>query len=190
MPYSVKVSGINESQKLVENTVNKIKLNINKLGNQRIKISVPGVKVDIEIEKDEVTNLLKKLPSIMQDAHSAAVKRMVDLLEIALNESIESSVWNWNGENRDIVDSGALRDSLRIFADSDDNIIISYGEEYAAIVHYGGYFNPYGNRNIKQYYPGRPWVSAVLEGNGPVPQFEFESTYKTLLSAELNARLK
>lgn len=189
MPYSIKITGINESQKLIEDTVNKIKLNIKKLGDQKIKISVPGVKVDFEIEKDEVTNLLKKLPSIMQEAHSAAVRQMVDLLEIALNESIESPVWNWNGDNRDIVDSGDLRDSLSVYADSDDNIIISYGEEYAAIVHYGGYFNPYGNVNVKLYYPGRPWVSSVLEGNGPVPQFEFQSTYKSLLSQELNARI-
>lgn len=189
MPYSLKVTGITETQKILKDTVQHIKLKLEKIGDTRISINIPNTAILVEIEKDQVSGLLKTLPSIMKKAHKNAVKQLVELLEIALNDAMESPVWDWNGDQRDIVDTGALKKSLKIYVDSDDDIHIMYGEDYAAIVHYGGYFNPYGNKTVKQYYPGRPWVSAVLAGGGPVPQFNFQSEYTNLLTAELYAKL-
>ena len=88
--------------------------------------------------------------------------------------------WAWEGgAGRDIIDTGELRDSLSITIGSDGQFEINYSSPYAKLVHYGGYIMPYGNNRIeKVFIPGRPWIQAVLEGGGPVPQFDFESHYR------------
>ena len=48
---------------------------------------------------------------------------------------------------------------------SGSEIIVSYSEPYAALIHYGGYILPYGNPNAdKVYIPPRPWVESTLKG--------------------------
>jgi len=131
----------------------------------------------------------KQLPSIallddfdinikdaIKQAHHQALLLMAEELEIALGIAMESQVWQWDYGNGDIIDTGKLRDSCNIVV-TNDSVQIIYGEEYAGIVHYGGYIHPYGNPNVIIYMPARPWVQAVLVGGGPVPQFDIEGTY-------------
>lgn len=80
----------------------------------------------------------------------------------ALDDAVESPVWTWSdGGARDIVDTGALKNSLVIDV-NDFGLIVSYTMPYAAIVHYGGV-----TRN-GFVYPERPWVQATMVGGGPV----------------------
>ena len=99
----------------------------------------------------------------------------VPVVAEALNEAIESPVWNWNGEEtvrksgevvtnpRDIVDTGALADSLTI-THNGLGLVVSYRAPYAAIVHYGGV--TWNGGQIQ----ARPWTEAVLLGGGPIDQ--------------------
>ena len=80
-----------------------------------------------------------------------------------LNSAMESPVWQWTTDTRDIIDTGRLRDSLQIRMNG-FGLIVSYSTPYAGIVHYGGVKRNGG------IYPARPWAEAVLIGNGPVPQ--------------------
>ena len=91
----------------------------------------------------------------------------------SLTLSMKSSVWNWRDGTRDIVDSGDLMNSQSVSWNG-SSFDISYGTPYAGLVHDGGYIYPYGNMSAnKVYLPGRPWISATLEGTGPVPKFDF-----------------
>jgi phage gpG-like protein len=185
MPYGLKLTGITEAKKNLNDIKGIIKDFIVEAADGSVSITVPGVPISLDVTKNEISGLLENLPRLLKVAHRKAMKQMAFLLEEALNTAMESPVWDWTNDTRDIVDTGKLKDSLKIIVDSDGDMNIIYGTEYAAIVHYGGYFHPFGNREINQYFPGRPWVSAVLEGGGPVEQFEFEDTYKTLLFSEL-----
>lgn len=104
---------------------------------------------------------------------------IADMLAIALDEAMESVVWMWSdGASRDIIDTGALKKSRTITVEG-PRIMISYNLPYAALVHYGGYVLPYGNRNAQRVYlPGRPWVQSVVLGGGPIPRLNFEEIYE------------
>ena len=78
-----------------------------------------------------------------------------------LDDALESPVWGWADGTRDIVDTGALKESAVIDVDG-FGFVVSYTMPYAAIVHYGGV-----TRN-GFVYPARPWVQAVMVGGGPV----------------------
>lgn len=86
-----------------------------------------------------------------------AVKRAVD---IRLSANMRRS-WGWIDGARDIVDTGALMNSVQ-FVDSGDGFSLYYSEPYANLVHYGGYINPYGNPNARVYLPARPWVQLTF----------------------------
>lgn len=133
--------------------------------------------------------LQKKLLKDLNAAHLFAVKAVAKELKIALDDAMNNPIWNWNGDTRDIVDTGALRDSLQLYVDSDADIHILYNLEYAAIVHYGGYFNPYGNPQVKLYYPARPWIDSVLNGGGPVEKFMWEGPYEKAFTTYMNRKL-
>lgn len=112
----------------------------------------------------------------IKEAHSKALLLLAEDLELALGIAMEDKVWGWEYGDGDIYDSGALRDSGRVVV-SGDSLQVFYGEEYAGIVHYGGYIFPYGNPNVIIYMPGRPWIQSVILGGGPVPQFDMAGTY-------------
>jgi len=120
------------------------------------------------------------------EATSYATEVLSQAIEEALNTAVSSSVWAWStGGARDIVDTGALRDSLSITVNGDD-IDISYGVPYASLVHNGGYIRPYGNANIAAVYlPGRPWIDATLYGNGPVPSVDLDQVVGNAFDSRL-----
>lgn len=136
--------------------------------------------------KSEVKNIDKaiaKLNRVSQEVREeikASYKKILGLvsddLYIALGEAMESNVWKWDYGDGDIVDTGALRDSLELQV-VENSILISYNQEYAGIVHFGGYIHPYGNPNVQIFMPGRPWIQSVLQGGGPVNRFDFTLAY-------------
>lgn len=132
--------------------------------------------------KDLVSFSMKRLPSdkiiakIRQGINRANQRIMVDLKE-ALDSAIQSGVWAGLQGSADIYDTGALMQSGTVTM-SGDGVTIAYSAPYAALVHYGGYLFPYGRTESRVYLPPRPWVDAVLNGNGPVPRFDFERYYR------------
>jgi hypothetical protein len=119
----------------------------------------------------------------LENAVNRASQRAAGDLKAALDAALKSSVWPTLRGNADIYDTGELLASGSVTF-SGDGLTVAYDAPYAALVHYGGYINPYGNTSSKVYLPPRPWVDAVLRGGGPVPQFDFRTYYLEELQAE------
>lgn len=170
----------------------KIDATINALN--RTRQSKNNVKTSIKITTDlvnskDLTTLTKQFPDAIDNAHLKTLRFVAEELEIALGVAMETNAWNWDYGDGDIVDTGALRDSVSVEVIA-DSIRVSYGEEYAAIVYYGGYIHPYGNPRVQIYMPPRPWVNAVLNGGGPVPQFNVADVYGKYFFDFLRKELK
>lgn len=147
--------------------------------NKTYELGLPviGLNTDLGGLKDLVS-FLKEFPKAFRAAHAKTMVKVAADLKTALDESMESPSWDWNGETRDIIDTGALRDSGRVtYNQGIDQIEIEYGEEYAAIVHYGGIITSGYDLSTRITYPARPWISAVLEGGYGVPRFNIEKVY-------------
>lgn len=131
-----------------------------------------GLSADLEI--GSMSGFDKQLKDIAVAKLKMVLPRVEAKLANALNAAMSSSSWSWKGGSRDIVDTGALKNSLKIEWIG-MTAVVSYSEPYAAIIHEGGYIYPYGNKSASPVYlPGRPWVKSVLVGGGPVPQFDWE----------------
>jgi phage gpG-like protein len=146
--------------------------------NANALLRMPGL-----LRLDDVTKDVKGVQQALDGASAIALKaaedaipRMVERLGAALDAALSSSVWAWSDGTRDIVDSGQLLASRKITV-SGNMISIDYNVPYFGI-HFGGYIMPYGNDKVqKVYIPARPWVTAVVEGGGPVPQFDFAAVF-------------
>jgi hypothetical protein len=119
----------------------------------------------------------------LQNATNRASERIVADLKDALDSALRSGVWSTLSGTADIYDTGELLESGSVTL-SGDVLTVAYDAPYAALVHYGGYINPYGNTTSRVYLPPRPWVDSVLRGGGPVPQFDFQSYYLQELRSE------
>lgn len=130
-----------------------------------------GVKAKIKLTNYKANDFERDLSKAAKQANQVIANSLGEALDAAML----SSEWAFD---RDIIDTGRLRDSLRITT-TPGGIAIDYNVPYAALVHYGGYITPYGNKKLeKVYIPGRPWVESVLRGGGPVPKFDFEGIYR------------
>ena len=110
---------------------------------------------------------------------AAGLYKAVPAIETALTNAMDSKVWGWAGEDtkrrsgetagdpRDIIDMGALADSLAIEVQG-LVLFVSYSAPYAGLIHNGGVN---GNGGIIQ---ARPWVQATLVGGGPVEQVNWK----------------
>ena len=130
------------------------------------------IKMSVNSNVNKFIKYANKFPDASRLALKDALKIVANDLHATLDEAMESKVWAWTQGTRDIIDTGALRDSGKVVVENFD-IVISYGEEYAAIVHFSGYVKSGGETGTDIYYPARPWVTATLEGGGPVPKFDF-----------------
>ena len=134
----------------------------------------PAVKVTTNSKKERQEALAALVKGVQGGA-----RRIESYLPTLLNKAMESSVWNWPrpterqngsiaGTTRDIVDTGALKNSLSInvkFLKTKTNFMIKYGAPYAALIHEGGYIAPYGRADlVARSIPGRPWITAVMDG--------------------------
>jgi len=155
------------------------------------KTSAKGlIAITTDTDLRDIDKLKARFPEALENAHRKTLVFVAEELEIALGLAMETNAWNWEYGDGNIVDTGALRDSVSIGI-TGDRINVSYGEEYAAIVYYGGYIHPYGNPRVQIYMPGRPWIAAVLNGGGPVEQFDIRRVYmqhfEGFMKAELSA---
>lgn len=127
-----------------------------------------------------VTN---KYPEAANYAHLQTLQALAPEIEAALTDAMNARVWDWSYGDGDIVQTGQLRDSVTVLA-SEQSLVVTYsaqstgdGTDYAAIVYYGGYINPYGNPSIQIYMPGRPWIKEVLVSGNKVPKFPLTERY-------------
>ncbi len=136
------------------------------------------VRANLKITKDPQKQILAALESTRILFESNITTRLIDTLDAAM----ASSIWQTIGGTGDIVDSGELKNSLEVRAER-GKITIQYKEDYAMLVHHGGYIAPYGNLNVEKIYlPPRPWVHSVLYGGVPVTPVDFPAVYREALS--------
>ena len=125
----------------------------------------------------------------------ASAGRIESYLPVVLNNAMEANVWDWPrptlrqngtmaGTTRDIVDSGELRDSLKVstkFLKTKTTFNITYSAPYAKLVHDGGYILPYGQAGREtKYLPPRPWIAAALEGGvSGIDSIDLQSEFLT-----------
>lgn len=112
-----------------------------------------------------------------QGAINRGSQRIAIDLKKALDDAIQSAVWATPDGRADIYETGELLNSGTVSVTT-NGVSIAYSAPYAALVHYGGYINPYGNESARIYLPPRPWVAAVLNGLGPIKAFDFERYYR------------
>lgn len=187
---TIKIDGLDSILRDIKEDENFLLDQLLKIEGQEAVLELPTLDIAFKFSSKNVEEFIARLPSIIEEAHRSAVKGLIPFLKEALDSAMESSVWDWDGDTRDIVDTGELKNSLNIFIDNNNNLHIVYDKDYAAIVHYGGYFNAFGNKNASQYYPGRPWVKSVIEGGGPVPQFDFANYYRDLFIKQINSIIR
>lgn len=153
--------------------------------NFRLNFETP--KLDLKGKTDKQKAAMKRA---LTTGMARGVGRIETSLSQALDAAMESSTWNWPretvrrngsvaGTTRDIVDTGTLKASKKVkaaYKQTKATISITYGAPYAALMHYGGYVIPYGRtgRAAKQI-PGRPWITATLEGTNGIPKFDSDA---------------
>lgn len=118
-------------------------------------------------------------------AINRASARVAADLKIALENAIRSPIWQTANGTADIYETGELMASGSVTV-SKNGVTIAYDAPYAALVHYGGYINPYGRANTKVYLPPRPWVDAVLNGTSGIQPFDFAKYYQEEIEAEFS----
>lgn len=149
-------------------------------GKKNYSVPLPKFSFKAEGFKD-ILSFFKEFPKAARRAHLETMGQLAIELKDALDAAMESDTWDWINDTRDIIDTGALKLSGRVvFIPSTDTLEISYGEEYAAIVHFGGVIQSGYNPDIQIIYPARPWITAVIEGGYSVQKFEFEKRYLDL----------
>lgn len=151
----------------------------------KLKGAKSTIKSDFDADiSDAVSKLntvvkdLKTVPQKIQKAHDLAMLDVAQSLKDALDEAMEANIWQWTNDTRDIIDTGALRDSGKVtYNRSSQRISISYGEEYAAIVHYGGEITSGFNPEVRIFYPARPWIESTLKGLNGIEKFPMAAIY-------------
>ena len=144
-----------------------------------LRVPIIGLQMGLPIAFGAVYGEVDAVDQAELEAMAAAMiaqvtDELASAVEVTLNRALKSSVWAWKGGSRDVFDTGELARSGRVTADA-NGISVTYSAPYANLVHNGGYIHPYGNKKARPVYlPGRPWVSSVLYGGGPVEQFDFD----------------
>ena len=140
---------------------------------------VPGF--DFQVVSNSAVDLLEGALQTLDDIESIWDKCVDEAIEItipelsqALDNAMESDTWPWPSGARDIVDTGALKNSKTItYSKSTNTLSIQYNEPYAYLVQYGGYVTSGYNPSVSIYMPPRPWVDAVLDGGYGIAKFPF-----------------
>jgi phage gpG-like protein len=129
----------------------------------------------------DILSFFKEFPKASRKAHTQTMQILAIELKDALDAAMDADSWDWINDTRDIVDTGALKNSGKVqYLAGEETLNISYDEEYAAIVHFGGVIQSGWNPDVRIIYPARPWITATLEGGYAIPKFEFEKRYLDL----------
>jgi len=150
----------------------KIQAKFEYISKTKINVESKGFEIDLG-DLDRLSDAADKYPDAATKAFRKSLMIIANDLAATLEENMSLPVWDFNKKKGDIIDTGDLRESGNVEIDGTD-LVISYDQEYAAIVHFGGYVTSGFNPDIQIYYPGRPWIEATLTGNGPVPAFNFQ----------------
>ena len=149
-----------------------------------IKVPVIGLMMGIPLGFEARTEKTEIDTADIQQQYLEALEPLMPKLAAEIAKALDAALkasWSWTSGSRDIYDTGALARSGKVVANS-NGIEVTYSAPYANIVHNGGYIQPYGNPNARPVYmPPRPWVSSVLYGEGPYPQFDFDGFMKANL---------
>jgi len=142
------------------------------LGKGEFKTPKLEIKTNSKKERYEAMNRLI-------DGVQLGARQVESYLPGLLDAALEANIWSWPrqtvrqsgeiaGTSRNIVDQGGLMASKNVttkYLKTKTTFSVSYSAPYATLVHEGGYIQPYGNPSAGlRSIPGRPWVSAVLEG--------------------------
>ena len=155
----------------------------NNLESEEGSISAP-IKIKSAADFTALKTITSKFREQCNLAHEQTLAALAPEIEQALWDAMNTKAYQWDYGDGDIVQTGELRDSVQVTADS-ESIVVTYsasssgdGTDYAAIVYYGGYIHPYGNPNVQIYMPGRPWIKHVLVGGHPgVEKFPLTDRY-------------
>ena len=141
------------------------------------KLSVQMPKVEV---KDNSPAMKKRVSKALSKGTQKASAYVEKNLKIALDKAM-TSMWTWTEGSRDIVDTGKLKNSLKLTAVFNQTKVswqIQYRTPYAAFVHYGGVIKPYGNKNARDVLiPARPWVQAIMEGSYGQEKFDIKTPF-------------
>lgn len=163
---------------------------------ESVEGSIAGtVKIKSAADFTALKTLSTKFRKESNTAHTKTLAALAPEIKQALTNAMNSKVYDWDYGDGDIVDTGKLRDSAQVVADS-ESIMVSYsatssgdGTDYAALVYYGGYA-PYGNPNIQVFMPGRPWIKHVLVGgHSGIEKFPLTDRYLYYFEKFLIAQL-
>lgn len=149
------------------------------------KLAVPAVKMT-QKDKGMTTKMRQAAAKACTKGRTRSVTYIQASLKTSLDNSISSS-WSWPGGAQDIVDTGALKNSLSLpvkHLQRSSTIQIKYDSPYAAAMHYGWVGHPYGNKNIApRTYPGRPWIQSVLDGTNGQTKPDFDQIISDAFAA-------
>ena len=138
-----------------------------------------GKHLAFEFSVEHVPDVWSEIEEIFDRAHPQVFAALAQQLQA----NMRSAAWGWHDGARDIVDTGELMNSQSVQV-SGSSMTVSYDSDYFGITHYGGYIQPYGNPNAeKVFLPARPWITATIEGGGPVPAFDFYQAYMNAVGA-------
>ena len=168
-------------------------------------ISLPRPKLE---QKAESKSAAKAAASALNAGVIKGMTNVETSLSKALTEALNSNVCSGfnpkyeysrkNGEVmgsgvRNIFDTGTLASSLSLkteFKQTKSVLNISYSAPYAALVHEGGVIVPYGDpKNAAVTLPGRPWISATLNGTNGIPKYEAKGYFARAINEVWEKRI-
>ena len=148
-----------------------------------LKLRLPKTVITATSSSDGLVSInLSRFPEAQLKARFKAAidrgsTRVAADLKRALDDAMRSPVWSTKNGQADIIETGELLQSGTVTVNQ-SGVTIAYDAPYAALVHYGGYINPYGSTTEKVYLPPRPWVQSVLNGGAGIPAFDFARYYE------------
>lgn len=158
------------------------------------QITIPGFAgPKITMTAKASSNISMLAARACQSTRSKAFVYVQASLKTSLDKSI-SSLWSWPNGARDIVDTGALKNSLVMTIKNQSKgstLRGAYTAPYASSLHYGWVGHPYGNKSIPpRSYPGRPWVQAVLSGTNGQQKPDFNKIISDAFAAAWKEQFK
>lgn len=140
----------------------------------------PGLKL-----RNESESRIRAITGAIDRAMIRAILDISDNIERNLALAITSSIWNTNEGLGDIYLTGKLLSSSEVSVNG-SQITINYDVPYAALIYYGGYILPYGNKEgTRVYIPPRPWIGAVLNGTNGLPAIDYKAIILAAISGNI-----
>jgi hypothetical protein len=148
---------------------------------RRFSAVIPGPEISFRYD----ISVLARNAKLLKSGLRVAQEDLVAAYDTALKAAIRSSNWETPSGRADIVDSGELLRSQQLEING-TKITVSYSAPYANLVEFGGYINPYGNKNVRVYLPPRPWVRSVLFGGNGISPVDIETIVGLALNKLFN----